>query len=154
MILHFAYASNMSRGLMRARCPAACPVGPASLDHHRVIVTRAGYASLLRRPGSRVHGLLWRLTPRDLAALNRYEGIDAGHYRVVFRPVLTAQGRVRALVYVARCAAPGCPRPGYMPLVLAAAREAGLPSRYLAVLARLSPGRYAGARAAEAGELA
>lgn len=153
-MLHFAYASNMSRDLMGARCPAARPAGPASLDHHRLIVTRQGYATVLRRPGSRVHGILWRLTPRDLAALNRYEGIENGHYRAVSLPVLAAGRRVRALVYVARSTVPGRPKPGYMPLVLAEARRLDLPPRYLAALARWSPGRYGGRRAAEAGELA
>jgi hypothetical protein len=27
----------------------------------------------VRQPGSRVHGVLWRLTTRDVAAINAYE---------------------------------------------------------------------------------
>src|SRR5712692_1854169 len=73
MTLHFAYGSNMSRALMRGRCPAARALGAASLEGWRFVITRDGYASLVRDCGALVHGVLWRLTPRDLAALHAYE---------------------------------------------------------------------------------
>ena len=46
MTLHFAYGSNMSRALMRRRCPGARGLGPARLEGWRYIITRDGYASL------------------------------------------------------------------------------------------------------------
>ena len=45
--------------------------------------------------------------------------------------------RVAALVYVGRSRARGRPRSGYMDIVMAAAREAGLPPCYVRNLARL-----------------
>jgi gamma-glutamylcyclotransferase (GGCT)/AIG2-like uncharacterized protein YtfP len=144
-MLHFAYGSNMHRGLMEARCPDASVVGRAVLRDHRFLITRHGYASVTAARGGVVHGLLWSISPRDLAALNAYENIDAGLFRRVFLSV-QAQGRsAKALVYIGRSGAPGRARAGYMELVATAAREAGLPSDYVAGLARLQalPGRAA-----------
>ena len=146
-MLHFAYGSNMSVPMMRRRCPAARLEGRALLAGYRVIITREGYASILSAPGGRVHGVLWRLTPRDLAALNAYENLGE-LYRAVTMTVVGNRRRVAALVYVGRSQARGRPRRGYMDIVTAAAREAGLPPCYVRDLARLAkgvskPGRYA-----------
>jgi gamma-glutamylcyclotransferase (GGCT)/AIG2-like uncharacterized protein YtfP len=148
MTLHFAYGSNMSRALMRPRCPSAREIGTAMLDGFRFIVTGDGYASVLRAPGERVHGLLWRLTPRDLAALNAYEGLDHGLYRAVTLPVRVGAARASApaLVYVGRSRVPGVPRPGYLECVLVAARELDLPVAYVDTLTRWAAARVKPAR--------
>jgi len=139
MTLYFAYGSNMSRAPMRARCPTAREVGTATLAGHRLIITTDGYASVVPEPGGVVHGLLWRLAPRDVAALNAYESLDTGLYRVVTLPVRAGARQVSAMVYVARTDTPGLPRPGYLEAVLAAARELQLPNEYVAALARWLP---------------
>src|SRR5262245_59528648 len=113
MTLYFAYGSNMSRAPMRARCPAAREVGIATLAGHRLIVTSDGYASVVPEPGGTVHGLVWRLGPRDIAALDAYESLDTGLYRVATLPVRLATRQVSAMVYLARSTTPGLPRPGY-----------------------------------------
>ena len=143
MTLYFAYGSNMSRALMRPRCPSACEVGVAELAGYRFIVTADGYASIVRAPGASVHGLLWRLAPRDLAALHAYEDVAGGLYRTETLPVRLGARRAPALVYVGRSGTPGLPRPGYMELVLAAAEEVGLPADYRRGLACLAPGEAA-----------
>jgi cation transport regulator ChaC len=138
-MLHFAYGSNMSVPMMRRRCPAVRLEGRALLPGYRFVITREGYASILSAPGGRVHGVLWRLTPRDLAALNAYENLGE-LYRAVTMTVVGNRRRVAALVYVGRSQARGRPRPGYMDIVTAAC--------YVRNLARLAkgvskPGRYA-----------
>ena len=150
MTLHFAYGSNMSRALMRPRCPSAREVGVATLDGFRFIITADGYASVVRAPGERVHGLAWRLAPRDLAALNAYESLDQGLYRAVTLPVRIAAACAPALVYVGRSRVHGVPRPGYLELVLAAARELDLPADYRGALARWTAPRVKPARGAAA----
>jgi gamma-glutamylcyclotransferase (GGCT)/AIG2-like uncharacterized protein YtfP len=144
-MLHFAYGSNMHLGLMRARCPEARVIARAVLRNHRFVITRDGYASVTATLGGVVHGLLWRVSPRDLAALNAYENTDAGLFRRVLLSVQTQGRSAKALVYIGRSGAPGRARAGYMELVATAAREAGLPSDYVAGLERLggSPGRAA-----------
>src|SRR5262249_8152730 len=137
MTLHFAYGSNMSRTLMRRRCPEARGLGPARLDGWRFVITRDGYASLVRDPRARTHGVLWRLTPRDLAALNAYE--QRAYLRRIL-PVRHGAARRPALGYLAPERGGGKARPGYQGLGGAAAQEWQLPEDYVAGLVRWIPG--------------
>jgi gamma-glutamylcyclotransferase (GGCT)/AIG2-like uncharacterized protein YtfP len=137
MTLHFAYGSNMSRKLMQRRCPGARALGPARLDNWRFVITRDGYASLVRDPGVQVHGVLWLLSPRDLAALDAYE--ERAYLRRVV-PVRHGATRRPALVYLAPERGGGRARPGYQELVVTSAREWKLPEDYVTTLARWIPG--------------
>jgi cation transport regulator ChaC len=153
MMLYFAYGSNMNRALMRRHCPGATELGTAALFGCRFVITTDGYASIVPRSGGRVHGVLWRLTVRDLAALNSYECIESGLYSKLTLPVRKAGRRVAATVYVARSRNAGRPKPGYLDVILDAAREWSLPAPYVRSLQRWSRTRWRGARAAESGEL-
>jgi cation transport regulator ChaC len=153
MTLYFAYGSNMSRALMRAHCPAAKEIGTGVLDGYRFVITADGYASVERSAGGAVRGVLWRLTPRDLAALNIYESLDTGLYHS--RRLAVRHGRCRhnALVYVARPRGSGRPKPGYLELVIAAAREWDFPDDYVRELMRWAASGLSAARAISSGEI-
>src|SRR5262249_59279985 len=105
-------------------------------------------------PGGLVHGVLWRLTARDLAAVNAYESVDSGFYRRRLMPVRHGDRRVSALVYIARRQGEGAPRPGYLRLVAEAARDWELPESYVRSLMRWSPSGWRGVRAPSTGEIA
>ena len=154
MTLYFAYGSNMNRTAMRQRCPGAGVVGPAVLEGHRFVIVSDGYASVLPASGGIVHGLLWRLDARSLAALNAYESLDAGLYRTTTLPVRTEGKRHAALVYLARSRKPGLPRPGYLEEVIAAARELNFPPDYVETLARCAAPGLPARPARETGEIA
>lgn len=145
MPLYFAYGSNMDVAAMATRCPASKPVGHARLPRHRFLVTRDGYATVVRDPRRTVHGLLWELALADVPALDRYESVGAGLYAKIVQGVVTEAGPRRAIVYVARSQAAGAPKPGYLEGVVAAARAAGLPEAYLRELEGHLPGRRPGA---------
>src|SRR5437588_7687186 len=113
MTPYFAYGSNMSRAHMARRCPAAAAIGPARLDGWRFLVTLDGFASIVPAPGSVVHGVMWRISARDLAALNAYESLDSGLYVRRTLPVRVGDRIVRALAYIGRERTAGKPRPGY-----------------------------------------
>ncbi len=140
MRAYFAYGSNMIVAGMRQRCPGARMLGTARLRDYRFRIVRSGYASIVPERGATVYGVLWSVTARDEQALDIYEEIAAGLYRRAFFPVETdGGGRHRvALVYLAHDAAPGRPRPGYLPPILAAAAAHGFPTAALADLARWS----------------
>jgi hypothetical protein len=151
MTLHFAYGSNMSRSLMLARCPGASAIDTVALAGWQFVIAAEGFASLLPRPGSRVYGVLWRLTVRDLAAINAYENVQSGLYRS--RRLLVGRSPATpALVYIARRQGAGIPRPGYINLILEAARDWQLPKPYIRAIARWAPSRWPGARARDIGE--
>lgn len=153
MTLHFAYGSNMSRPHMRARCPGATALGTATLKGWRFIINPDGYGSIAPQPGGIVHGVLWRLGARDLAAINAYENIAGGLYGRRMLPVLHEGKRQTSLVYIAARQGEGSPRPGYIALVVAAAHDWALPEPYIRSLMRWSPSAWKGAHARDTGEI-
>jgi len=154
MTLYFAYGSNMNRAAMRRRCPGARAIGPASLEGYRFFVGREGWGSVRLSAGDTVHGVLWRLTPRDIAALHAYELLHKGLYDVRYLPVRSGARRVQAMIYLLRRRVEGRPRPGYAEMIAAAARGWQLPERYVRSVERWSTSRWTGSRVIDVGELA
>jgi hypothetical protein len=146
MTLHFAYGANMSRAVMRRYAPAAREIGVAELPDHRFVITGDGYASVEPGRASSVYGVLWRITPRDRVSLDAWENVEGGLYRAQTLAVVCEGRRVRALVYRARISGEGRPKPGYIELVMAAAREWGLPDDYIGSFGVWSPRRGADVR--------
>jgi hypothetical protein len=144
-MLHFAYGSNMHRALMRKHAPAAEPIGVAALANYRFIITADGYASVKSARAQAVHGMLWRLTPRDRVTLDAWENIAGRLYRTATMPVHCNGRHHAALVYIARPRPLGQPKPGYMEIVVKAARELELPAGYIASLEEWLPKRVLGA---------
>lgn len=95
--LYFAYGSNMNLEQMAIRTPEAVHLGVAVLVDH--IVVERMYADVDQRKGSYVYGVLYRIGPRELAALDRYEGYPSA-YKRVWRDVRFHGATVRAMVYV------------------------------------------------------
>ena len=153
MTLHFAYGSNMSRAQIAARCPGARAIGTATLKDWCFVIGPQGHGSIVPRPGAVVHGVLWRLDARDVAAINCYEGLDTGVYLRRIMPVRHGAALFPALVYILRRRGKGTPRPAYIALVVEAARDWGLPGRYINALQRWSPSGWRGARAKDTGEI-
>jgi hypothetical protein len=151
-MLHFAYGSNMDRALMRRHAPAAVASGIAALADHRFIISADGYASIEKKRGAIVHGVLWRLTPRDRARLDAWESVGSGLYRAEILPVRRSGTRAPALIYIGRRHGLGRPKPGYMELVVAAARAWRLPDRYIESLRHYLPAEEAGGRPRRRGE--
>jgi cation transport regulator ChaC len=154
MTLYFAYGSNMQRAAMVRRCPAARAVGAATLEGYKFFVGIDGWGSVKPDRGERVHGVIWKLTPRDIAALHAYELLQQGLYDVRHLPVRSGGKCVRAMIYLLRRRAPGRPKPGYVEMIAAAARGWKLPERYIRSVERWSISRFTGARVIDAGELA
>ncbi|MEZ4455094.1 MAG: gamma-glutamylcyclotransferase family protein [Gemmatimonadales bacterium] len=134
---YFAFGANMDRRHMAITAPRAVRLGTARLEHHRVIIARAGYGSLAAAPDRVTHGVLWDLDEAGAAALDRFEGVPEGVYRRSEAEVATAAGPVRAMVYLACDDRPGIAEPAYLKQILSAAREEGFPPEYLSGLAAL-----------------
>jgi len=151
MTLHFAYGSNMSRAMMRSHAPEAKPLGVATLHGFRFLIMADGYASVERAVSDTVHGVLWRITPRDRVTLDTWENIGAGLYRAEMLPVRHDGKQAPALVYLGRTDRPGRPKPGYMKAVIEAARDWELPDDYIRSLLTWSPAPWLSARAGKTG---
>ncbi len=153
MTLYFAYGSNMNRAAMQRRCLGARAAGPARLDGYRFFIGIDGWGSVRPSPGGTVHGVLWRLTPRDVAALHAYELLHKGLYDVRRLPVRNGARLVPAMIYLLRRRAVGRPKPGYVEMIAAAARAWELPEPYIRSVTRWSNSRWTGTRVIDVGDI-
>lgn len=136
MPLYFAYGANMDVAAMAARCPASRPICRGRLPRHRFIITRDGYASVVRDPRREVHGVLWDAALADIRTLDKFEAIDKGLYVKITQSVIVDSGSRRALVYIGCSGFVGRPKPGYLEAVLASAEHWQFPPAYIDEMAR------------------
>jgi len=135
---YFAYGSNLSAVQMAARCPDATDPRPAMLADHDWLINERGVATVEPFDGSHVHGVMWRVSDRDLATLDSAEGVPV-RYRRDRMVVHTDDGPAHAWVYIDHRVEPGAPRPGYLERIIDGAMHHGLPHRWLEFLKRWDP---------------
>lgn len=141
---YFAYGSNMQRGtFVVRRGMRPLEARRAYLDHHRLCFDlpigpgERGVANLADVAGARTWGVIYRLSAAACDFLDRTEGVDRGLYRRMSIDVVVDDGtRIPAFAYVGEGRDPRRkPSARYLNLLLAGARELGLPDDYLAWLA-------------------
>lgn len=136
--LYFAYGSNINLHQMAVRCPAAKVVEPAVLENYELLFRgndRAfGVATIRPKEGSRVHGLLWKITPECERSLDLYEGYPHLYEKQKI-PLTTKSGQqVSAMVYVMtreKERVPSMPTRSYYIGILEGFRQNGLPVKSL-----------------------
>lgn len=151
MHLYFAYGSNLCVTQMARRCPGAADPRPAVLADHDWLINERGVATVEPFTGSTVHGVLWRVTDRDLAALDSAEGVPV-RYRRDRLTVTTDAGHAAAWVYIDQRVEAGPPRPGYLERVIDGATHHGLPTRWIDFLRRWDPVHWPTSTRAAKGE--
>ena len=100
--LYLAYGSNLNLGQMAHRCPDSQVAGKAELsDYHLLFRGRPGnaHATIEEAEGRTVPVLLWKVSVRDEALLDRYEGYPY-YYGKVQIPVELDGKTVSAMAYV------------------------------------------------------
>ena len=95
---YFAYGSNCNLNQMAARCPKATVCVPVTLRNYTLIFN--GVASIKRRNGSVVMGLLWKITPDCERSLDRYEGYPRLYVKRNVTVFAADGSSCRAMVYV------------------------------------------------------
>lgn len=142
---YFAYGTNMSPEVMRARCPGHRFLGAAVLPAHRLaftrrsVITGTGVADIVVDPDREVWGALYQLGERDLGRLDAKEGVGFAYIRTMLA-VTTADETVhRAVAYTvaSREAAEVRPSADYLDRLVEGARERMLPACYVDSLRRL-----------------
>ncbi|SHH28943.1 gamma-glutamylcyclotransferase family protein [Ferrimonas marina] len=137
--LYFAFGSNLSAPRLRARLPAAKPLGRAALPGYRLTFAKpgrdgSGKGDLRADPRGQVWGRLYRLNPRDLSLLDAVEG--PGYQRVALW-VHCHGRRQRAWLYRAKAPISQLlPFDWYLHHLRWGAMEARLPARYQRHLAQ------------------
>ena len=80
MQYYFAYGSNLHHAQMKRRCPDAVPMGNMALEGFRLVFRNV--ADIEEHKGSDAMLGLWRISKRDLAALDWYEGYPALYTKI------------------------------------------------------------------------
>jgi gamma-glutamylcyclotransferase len=135
--LIFSYGSNMDTARMKARCPRANAITSATLRGYRLAFGGysarwgGGVATVELAKGAWVHGLLYRVPPRDLDLLDAAEGVPVQYQRVSTR-LRDACGR-RHLVHLYLLNSPArmAPSVDYLTTILRAYERLGFPRRDL-----------------------
>ncbi len=100
--LYIAYGSNRNLPQMAGRCPTAKVVGASEIKDY-ALVFRGGrhgaVATIEPCEGSSVPVLLWKITPKDEAALDIYEGFPRFYDKETIDLPLDGKS-VSAMVYV------------------------------------------------------
>lgn len=129
--LYFAYGSNMDKVQMQSRCPGALYKGLGVLENFRFLINSRGVATVAPNKNSTVHGCVWTVTEDQLARLDRHEGVARKLYRREIVGIRVGEIDHQAAAYIASDSRSGVPRPGYLELILEAAKQVGLPASYI-----------------------
>lgn len=136
----FAYGSNMLSARLKARCPSARPRGVAQLPSHELrwhkrSLDGSGKCDVV--PASSdltVFGVVYEVDANEKPALDQAEGLGHG-YDLKDATVILNGDAVAASIYFATKADPALkPYTWYKALVVAGAKEHGLPTSYIARL--------------------
>lgn len=137
-VRYFAYGSNMLTARLRERVPSATAIGIGQLVGHELCWDKRSWrdgsgkcdAEATGRPDDVVWGVVFELDPKDKPALDKAEGLGAGYMEKPVH-VLTEAGPVAAVTYYATDKDASLrPYHWYKALVIAGAREHGLPPSY------------------------
>ena len=152
-VLYFAYGSNMDPEQIKARCPDAELVGIGVLPDHALCFPRrsnkrnCGVSSVAPVAGRETWGVVFRLTPKDLAALDANEGFRSDRdaslnsYNRVSVVVRVDDVPTEMMTYVAVGQdSPPLPNAAYLKHIREGAGHHGLPAAYLEYLDSIEHG--------------
>ena len=127
--LYIAYGSNLNLEQMKHRCPTAKVVGATALHNWRLWFrgnNHSAVATIEREAGRKVPVLVWRISPKDEVALDRYEGWPFLYRKETMRVTVNGK-RVYAMIYLMNTAGHpyGMPSMGYLATINAGYQRAG-----------------------------
>lgn len=139
--LVFAYGSNMFTRRIHERCPSAIALGMAELRGHAIrwhkrSVDGSGKCDVEPSDdkASTVYGVLYKIPEQDKAALDRAEGLGKGYAEKSVEVLCDGTPRIAALYQATNSDALFKPYSSYKALVVAGAKEHGLPAEYIRML--------------------
>jgi len=137
---YFAFGSNLHAARLRERAPSAQALGAARLEGFRLCLDKlasdgSGKLNLAQDATMAVWGVAFRIDGAELAALDRFE---PGYSQISVSVHLRGGGPLEARTYLCEQRVQGLLlQPGYRALILAGAREHGLPTEWIELLERL-----------------
>ena len=106
-VWYFAYGWSLDKGLMKRCVGGWAEARRAELQGFRLVFDsyssswKGGVANLREEEGSRVCGVVYRLSEEQLKALDRFEGVPSTSARMSVEVSAEGVGRVKAFAHVA-----------------------------------------------------
>jgi gamma-glutamylcyclotransferase (GGCT)/AIG2-like uncharacterized protein YtfP len=143
-MFYFAFGSNLNTQFMKDRCPGSVVIGKAVLKNYHLGFTifsrsrQCGCADIMKQEGSEVWGLLYRLTDKDLEALDKYENHPHSYERIEAEVMNEKNELVKVYTYQVVNKEPGLkPSKAFMAPMIAAAHELEFPREYREFLQKI-----------------
>lgn len=129
--LYVAYGSNLNVKQMKYRCPSAMLYGAGVMPDYELQFkgsSAGAFATVAPKKGSSVPVAVWEITPKDEAALDRYEGFPSHYYKENVSVQLDGFTKpVSAMVYIMNQKMSfGLPSPYYYQTVAQGYHDCGL----------------------------
>lgn len=99
-ILYCAYGSNINMAQMQKRCPEASVVGIGYIEGYELEFNTV--ANIVKKKGAKVPAVLWKLSPKDVASLDTYEGYPHKYVKQVVDVTIGNNEHFNAMVYTRR----------------------------------------------------
>lgn len=100
---YIAYGSNMDFAQMRRRCPDAELVGAGIVKGYELLFKGSGsgnYATIEKKTRAKVPVLVWRISPSDENALDRYEGFPTFYYKMQLPIKMQDGAEITGMAYI------------------------------------------------------
>lgn len=124
---YFAYGSNMDGKQILERCPKSNKIGQASISGFEFFINKRGVASISKKEGKKVWGIIYAITESDETSLDKCEG-----YPKVYGKEKLPE--LNAFCYIDPIKEKGLPRDGYLEKIIKAAQLNSFPKEYIAEL--------------------
>ena len=130
-IMYFAYGSNLSFAQMNKRCPYNLKIGIGILEGYRWIISKRGYANVVKSPGDYVLGKVYKITKSDKSTLNKREGVKRKCYEEKQMSILVDGDECNCLMYVDPIIKEGFPDADYISTINKGIVDCNLPEDYV-----------------------
>ena len=130
-ILYFAYGSNLCVRQMNDRCPNNSKIGMGKLKGHRWIITKRGYANVVKSSDEDVWGIIYEISMSDEDKLDVYEGVSKKCYVKENLDILMDGKIQNCLTYVDPTTEEGVPTSTYANTIDEGLCDSKLPEEYV-----------------------
>ena len=130
-IMYFAYGSNLCIRQMNDRCPNNSKIGTGKLKGHRWIITKRGYANVVKSSDEDVWGIIYEISMSDEDKLDVYEGVSRKCYVKENLDILIDGKIQNCLTYVDPTTEEGVPTSTYANVINEGLLDSKLPEQYV-----------------------
>ncbi|XP_069504866.1 gamma-glutamylcyclotransferase [Ambystoma mexicanum] len=153
--LYCAYGSNLLRERILLRNPSATFYSTGRLQDYKLAFGNrrgrengrwhGGSATILLSPGEEMWGVVWKMNVKNLASLDKQEGVMSGVYVPIEITVTTEAGEeLTCRSYQLNDYVPSLPSPQYKQVICMGAKQNLLPAEYQNKLEAIETNNYEG----------